>query len=139
MTPTVESLSSTMPRPPPTVCVVDESDDRLDQRALPNSSRPQIGVMFGRQAATTAEIGNGHSLKHRVIDVASGAMQPKYPPDAMSTYLNGFHMYADEMGGQVEASHFCIRLRGCGRVLRAVSDRRQVGHNPSRNVRAVDL
>ena len=29
----------------------------------------------------------------------------------MSTYLNGFHMYADEMARQVEASHFCIHLR----------------------------
>ncbi|WP_232547624.1 DUF1264 domain-containing protein [Propioniciclava soli] len=29
----------------------------------------------------------------------------------MSTYLNGLHMYADEMGRQVEASHFCIHLR----------------------------
>jgi hypothetical protein len=29
----------------------------------------------------------------------------------MSTYLNGFHMYADDMGRQVEASHFCIHLR----------------------------
>ena len=37
-------------------------------------------------------------------------MQPKYPLDAMSTYLNGFHMYADDMGRQVEASHFCIHL-----------------------------
>jgi hypothetical protein len=29
----------------------------------------------------------------------------------MSTYLNGLHMYADDMARQVEASHFCIRLR----------------------------
>jgi hypothetical protein len=29
----------------------------------------------------------------------------------MRTYLNGFHMYADEMGRQVEASHVCIHLR----------------------------
>ena len=29
----------------------------------------------------------------------------------MSTYLNGFHFYADDMGRQVEASHFCIHLR----------------------------
>ena len=29
----------------------------------------------------------------------------------MSTYLNGFHLYADEMGRQVEAAHFCIHLR----------------------------
>lgn len=38
-------------------------------------------------------------------------MQPKYPLAAMSTYLDGLHLYADEMGRQVEASHFCIHLR----------------------------
>ena len=70
-----------------------------------------VGVLFGRKAAITAKIGAGHPLKHRVLDLASGAMQPKYPIDAMSTYLNGFHMYADEMGRQVEASHFCTHLR----------------------------
>jgi hypothetical protein len=46
-----------------------------------------------------------------VLDLAAGAIQPKYPLAAMSTYLNGFHMYADDMGRQVEASHFCIHLR----------------------------
>ena len=69
------------------------------------------GVMLGRKAVTAAKVGKGHPLKHRVLDLASGAIQPKYPLDAMSTYLNGFHMYADEMGRQVEASHFCIHLR----------------------------
>ena len=33
-----------------------------------------------------------------VLDLAAGVIQPKYPLAAMSTYLNGFHMYADEMG-----------------------------------------
>ena len=70
-----------------------------------------FGVMLGRKAATTVKIGKGQPLKHRALDLASGMMQPKYPLDAMSTYLNGFHMYADEMGRQVEASHFCIHLR----------------------------
>jgi hypothetical protein len=70
-----------------------------------------VGVMFGRKAVATAKIGKGHPLRHRVLDVAAGAMQPKYPLDAMSTYLSGFHMYADEMGRQVEATHFCIHLR----------------------------
>ncbi len=69
------------------------------------------GVVFGRKIVTAARVGRGHSLKHRVLDLAAGALQPKYPLDAMSTYLNGFHMYADEMGQQVEASHFCIHLR----------------------------
>lgn len=70
-----------------------------------------VGVMFGRKARTLAKVGEGHPLKHRVLDMAAGAVQPKYPLDAMSTYLNGFHMYADEMGRQVEASHFCVHLR----------------------------
>jgi len=69
------------------------------------------GMMFGRKAAATAKIGRGHPLKHRVLDVAAGAMQRKYPLEAMSTYLNGFHIYSDEMGRQVEATHFCIHLQ----------------------------
>jgi uncharacterized protein DUF1264 len=69
------------------------------------------GLMFGRKAAAAAKTGQGHPLKHRVLDLAASAVQPKYPLAAMSTYLNGFHMYADEMGRQVEASHFCIHLR----------------------------
>jgi hypothetical protein len=70
-----------------------------------------VALLVGRKAVTTAKVGKGHPLKHRVLDAAAGAMQVKYPLNAMSTYLNGFHMYADEMGRQVEASHFCIHLR----------------------------
>lgn len=66
---------------------------------------------FGWKVAGTLKVGEGHPLKHRVLDVACAVMQPKYPLDAMSTYLNGFHMYADEMGRMVEATHFCIHLR----------------------------
>jgi Protein of unknown function (DUF1264) len=69
------------------------------------------GLTFGRKAVAAAKTGKGHPLKQRVLDLAAGAIQPKYPLAAMSTYLNGFHMYADEMGRQVEASHFCIHLR----------------------------
>jgi Protein of unknown function (DUF1264) len=69
------------------------------------------GVMAGRKAVTAARIGRGHPLRHRLLDLAAGVIQPKYPLDAMSTYLTGFHMYADEMGRPVEAAHFCIHLR----------------------------
>lgn len=69
------------------------------------------GLMLGRKAAAVTKVGKGHPLKHRALDAAAGAMQPKYPLAAMSTYLNGFHMYADEAGRQVEASHFCVHLR----------------------------
>lgn len=69
-----------------------------------------VSVLFGRKVVTTAKNSKGHPLKHRALDLAAGTMQPKYPLEAMSTYLNGFHMYADEMGRQVEATHFCIHL-----------------------------
>jgi hypothetical protein len=35
------------------------------------------------------------------------------PLDAMSIYPNGFHMYADEMARQVEASHFFSCVMTC--------------------------
>lgn len=69
------------------------------------------GVALGRKIAGSAAVGSGHPWQHRVLDAASGVMQQKYPVDAMSTYLNGFHFYADDMGRQVEASHFCIHLQ----------------------------
>jgi len=70
-----------------------------------------LGTAVGRKFAAAARVGQGHPLKHRLLDLASGLIQPKYPLDAMSTYLNGFHFYADDLGRQVEASHFCIHLR----------------------------
>lgn len=70
-----------------------------------------VSAAVGRKVVTAAKVGQGHPLKHRALDLASGLIQPKYPLEAMSTYLNGLHMYADEMGRQVEASHFCIHLR----------------------------
>lgn len=68
-------------------------------------------VMVSRKVTAAAKVGTGHPLKHRLLDLAAGTIQPKYPLQAMSTYLNGFHMYADDMGRQVEATHFCIHLR----------------------------
>ena len=70
-----------------------------------------VALTLGRKMISTAKVGQGHALKHRFLDLAAGVMQPKYPVQAMSTYLNGFHMYADDMGRQVEASHFCIHLQ----------------------------
>ncbi len=69
------------------------------------------GLLLGRKVGALSAVGRGGSLKHRALDVAAGTLQRKYPLEAMSTYLNGFHMYADDMGRQVEATHFCIHLR----------------------------
>lgn len=45
-----------------------------------------------------------------MLDTAADAIQSKHPLDAMSEFLNGFHFYADDMGRQVEANHFCTHL-----------------------------
>ena len=70
-----------------------------------------MGVLVGRKALVQAKVGRGHSMKHRALDLAASVMQPKYPIEAVSTFLNGFHFYADDMGRQIEAHHFCIHLR----------------------------
>lgn len=69
------------------------------------------GVALYRKVRAASKVGEGHPLKHRVLDLAAGAAQLKYPLEAMSTYLNGFHLYADATGRQVEATHFCVHLR----------------------------
>ncbi|MBO1330507.1 OBAP family protein [Streptomyces sp. VRA16 Mangrove soil] len=69
------------------------------------------GLLVAKKAATLGQVGKGHPLKHRALDLAAAGLQTKYPVRAMSTYLNGFHMYADAMGRQVEATHFCIHLQ----------------------------
>jgi hypothetical protein len=68
-------------------------------------------ALLGRKLSSATAVGKGHPFKHRALDLAAGMLQRKYPVEAMSTYLNGFHFYADDMGRQVEASHFCIHLR----------------------------
>ncbi|MCY0387011.1 OBAP family protein [Robbsia sp. Bb-Pol-6] len=50
------------------------------------------------------------SLHSKMLDTGADALQSKKPIDAMSEYLNGFHFYADDMGRQVEANHFCTHL-----------------------------
>lgn len=64
-----------------------------------------------RKATVQSRVGHGHPLKHRALDLSASALQRKIPLDAMSSYLNGFHFYADDMGRQVEAHHFCIHLQ----------------------------
>ncbi len=90
-----------------------------------------VAATVGPRVASVLRVGKGHSLKHRVLDVACALMQHKRPLDAMSTYLNGFHMYADEMGRMVEATHFCIHLRAdlhqCVIFDRNAADARLIG------------
>ena len=42
--------------------------------------------------------------------VARGAVAAPEPDEQMTTFLNGFHFYADDMGRQIAASHVCTHL-----------------------------
>jgi hypothetical protein len=43
-------------------------------------------MLLGRKAVAQAEVGHGHPLKHRALDLAVSFMQPKYPLDALTTF-----------------------------------------------------
>lgn len=67
-------------------------------------------AVAGRSLATLVRASAGHPWRHRVLDLGAKILQRKFPVEAMSTYLDGIHMYADETGRQVEAAHFCTHL-----------------------------
>ncbi len=74
-----------------------------------------LATLFGRKALAedkplTPVPGAPLSAHSHVLDTAADAIQSKKPIDAMSAYLNGFHFYADDMGRQVEANHYCTHL-----------------------------
>lgn len=73
-----------------------------------------LAALFGSRAsraqAQPRPPGDPLSARSRVLDSGADAIQSKAPLDAMSAFLNGFHFYADDMGRQVEANHFCTHL-----------------------------
>ena len=50
------------------------------------------------------------SPRSQALGMTAKAVQAKRPIDAMSEYLNGFHFYANDMGRQVQANHYCTHL-----------------------------
>ena len=63
------------------------------------------------QPDATAKVpGEPMSARSHLLDTAADALQAKRPINAMSAFLNGFHFYADDMGRQVEANHYCTHL-----------------------------
>jgi hypothetical protein len=47
------------------------------------------------------------STKSRILGLGADALQSHAPINSIDMYLNGFHFYADDMGRQIEAHHFC--------------------------------
>ena len=87
---------------------------RCFNRSLTAADSVTLAALFGRPAlARKPEApvpGAAVSGRSHALDSAADALQSKRPIDAMSAYLNGFHFYADDMGRQVEANHYCTHL-----------------------------
>ncbi len=67
-----------------------------------------IALAFGSRAASTSD--GQPAMKNHLPDMPPQTPRMRSPLDAMSIFLNGFHFYADDMGRQVEANHFCTHL-----------------------------
>jgi hypothetical protein len=54
--------------------------------------------------------GEAKKTDTRALEVGATLLQSKSPLAAMNLYLDGFHFYADDMGHQMEAHHYCAQL-----------------------------
>jgi hypothetical protein len=54
--------------------------------------------------------GERKRMDTRVLEAGAAVLQGKSPLGSMNLYLNGFHFYADDMGHQMEAHHFCSQV-----------------------------
>jgi hypothetical protein len=68
------------------------------------------GFAWAEQKSEVPVPGGPLTAKSRMLDTGADLLQSKKPIDAMSEFLNGFHFYANDMGRQVEANHFCTHL-----------------------------
>ncbi|PZQ12361.1 MAG: DUF1264 domain-containing protein [Ancylobacter novellus] len=59
---------------------------------------------------TRPVLGVEKSLKSHALEMGADIIQSKDPINAINMYLNGFHFYADDMGRQIEAHHYCAHL-----------------------------
>jgi hypothetical protein len=66
-------------------------------RAIAQQSAEDSGAIPGSEKST----------KSTILEVGANILQTNSPISAINMYLNGFHFYADDMGRQIEAHHFC--------------------------------
>ncbi len=54
--------------------------------------------------------GEEKRFKSRALEAGAALMQNMEPVEALNSYLDGFHFYADDAGHQMEAHHFCSQI-----------------------------
>jgi hypothetical protein len=68
------------------------------------------GRALAQQPAEPAIPGAEKSVKSTMLGMGADMLQKDGPISAIDMYLNGFHFYADDMGRQIEAHHYCSRV-----------------------------
>jgi hypothetical protein len=90
------------------------SINRRGLTGLLTSAGAFLGCACGRavaqQQAPLAIPGEAQSSKSTLLGLGADLLQRKPPINDINMYLNGFHFYADDMGRQIEAHHYCTHV-----------------------------
>jgi hypothetical protein len=70
------------------------------------------GEALAQQPAEKSDAvpGGDRSTKSKMLGMGADVLQNHAPINAINMYLDGFHFYADDMGRQIEAHHYCHHL-----------------------------
>jgi hypothetical protein len=82
---------------------------------LAGSAAAFLSCACGRAHAQQVEKGGAipggeKSAKSTMLGAGADLLQSRSPVSAINMYLNGFHFYADDMGRQIEAHHYCSHV-----------------------------
>lgn len=83
---------------------------------LVGSGAALLSCACGRAHAQQPAEHGGHipgaekSTKSTLLGIGADILQNDSPIGAINMYLNGFHFYADDMGRQIEAHHYCTHI-----------------------------
>jgi hypothetical protein len=82
---------------------------------LAGSAAAFLSCACGRAHAQQPEKGGAipggeKSAKSTMLGAGADLLQSRGPVSAINMYLNGFHFYADDMGRQIEAHHYCSHV-----------------------------
>src|SRR5690606_24897375 len=70
----------------------------------------QFGCGGNNSPSNVTAPGSEKDAKSKVLETGADIMQGKTPLSKMNTYLDGFHFYNGDMGGQMEAHHYVTQL-----------------------------
>lgn len=90
--------------------------DRRGFVGLAGAGAAVLSCLCGRARAQGAPAEDGSvpgaekTAKSKMLGMGADLLQGDGPIGAINMYLNGFHFYADDIGRQIEAHHYCTHV-----------------------------